>query len=494
MSSRLSVCCESENYTGVALKPAAQIKLPSTNIGDGCCRDQQHLARHRAEPARNISRFREEYDSLNLAFSVWQYPVREEMEAPVVPTGGPDFRKFTRLVDHLDIKVLDTHEAIIIPEDPIFTRREKRFAFQAGRLTRSLRSPAYKDDSRRRPCNRETVVVIKTDVTQFLKPYTKTRKADSKSTNARHVWHRRPSRLSCESWHTRVSDDAITSSISLLCTGAMMTISNSRRFFQQHADKGSILTCLLNQTRQTWEQKVGFISQVYHGLRALHDCGIFHGDLRLENILVSASPNHVSHDVPCLKLIGFGSSVFLEDYDSALWADPENTTIQGPNPTSKYAAPELYASQPTGRIRVGRVRLADLYSFGLVAYTIAQGGSDHFGHDENDIDDNRFVSGDVPGKPGWARTKFNAESHGAFEWSLPRLMFSLEHDGSRCLKNLRKSMPQILALTAENRKRAFQTLFPPSPQVNLHEKIIPEDRKLWIKSFYSAVKKQVDDN
>jgi serine/threonine protein kinase len=98
---------------------------------------------------------------------------------------------------------------------------------------------------------------------------------------------------------------------------------------------------------------------IARGLEALHGNGIVHGDVKPENIIIC------SHGEKTLvpKLADFGFAI-IESTES-----PE-VTIGG---TRTWRAPESFFPVP-----LARLKLTDVYSFGLVAWSIAIDGRDPF--------------------------------------------------------------------------------------------------------------------
>lgn len=118
-----------------------------------------------------------------------------------------------------------------------------------------------------------------------------------------------------------------------------------------------------NFVRLNFKPKLDMCQDVAEGLLALHQCGIVHGDVKPENILVFPRPS--SRDEFMVKLTDFGHSVFEHNRLNALpaftpqWCAPEATTAV--NMTFKDMA------------------ATDCYSYGLVILSIMIGRSFHVG-------------------------------------------------------------------------------------------------------------------
>jgi serine/threonine protein kinase len=70
--------------------------------------------------------------------------------------------------------------------------------------------------------------------------------------------------------------------------------------------------------RMPFSSKLIFIEDIAAGLSALHDCGIVHGDLKLDNVLVFHSWDRPSNAI--MKICDFGHSLIpLENEDRRIW-------------------------------------------------------------------------------------------------------------------------------------------------------------------------------
>jgi serine/threonine protein kinase len=98
---------------------------------------------------------------------------------------------------------------------------------------------------------------------------------------------------------------------------------------------------------------------IARGLEALHHSGIIHGDVKPENIIICSHKEKTL--VP--KLADFGFAV-IESTESS------EVMIGG---TRTWRAPESFSPIP-----VPKLKLTDVYSFGLVAWSIAIDGADPF--------------------------------------------------------------------------------------------------------------------
>lgn len=100
------------------------------------------------------------------------------------------------------------------------------------------------------------------------------------------------------------------------------------------------------------------------GLDALHRCGIVHGDLKFENVLVF----EVSDGCFQARVSDFGLSTIMSDL-----VDTDVESILLPGFTTPWEAPESYYSIP-----VENLPKVDVYTFGLLFCRLMTRGSDVF--------------------------------------------------------------------------------------------------------------------
>ena len=103
--------------------------------------------------------------------------------------------------------------------------------------------------------------------------------------------------------------------------------------------------------------KVALCSDIASGLSALHNCGIVHGDVKPENILVF--PRIGSQESYTAKLTDFGHSVLA--YEN-LNAPPAFTPL--------FGAPEL---EEQSSFSFQDMKQTDVYSYGLVVLCLVVG-------------------------------------------------------------------------------------------------------------------------
>jgi serine/threonine protein kinase len=125
------------------------------------------------------------------------------------------------------------------------------------------------------------------------------------------------------------------------------------------ADLGT-LDVFLQEHALSWSQKELTLVQLASGLELLHACGIIHGDIKLENLLVfsKSSQGFVA------KFADFGFCI----PDTATVGVYHGTRIFNP-PEMRSSYYETYASQQNYYLE-----MADIYSYGLAAWEIAHDG------------------------------------------------------------------------------------------------------------------------
>ncbi|ODV76931.1 kinase-like protein, partial [Suhomyces tanzawaensis NRRL Y-17324] len=150
-----------------------------------------------------------------------------------------------------------------------------------------------------------------------------------------------------------------------------------------------------------------FIKQIAKGLRYMHQHGVAHCDLKLENILLAYSePRLNHHGLPCanitLKLLDFGkSNVFRTKFDSSEQYLPR---ASGPLGLEPYMAPEEFSCTKSYSLAK-----KDCWALGiiiLVLFNIRKHyytGHSHSGSDQ-DSGDSQFSSDDYGSGYLWQTT------------------------------------------------------------------------------------------
>ncbi|KAI1293939.1 hypothetical protein F5Y03DRAFT_326883 [Xylaria venustula] len=117
--------------------------------------------------------------------------------------------------------------------------------------------------------------------------------------------------------------------------------------------------------RLKFKSKLDLARNIAEGIQAMHNCGIVHGDVKPENILVF--PRRDADNEFVAKLTDFGHSVFEYSHSKSV-----------PAFTPQWCAPELSPDE-SGPKSMGfnEMKLTDTYSYGLVVLSIMLGRPFH---------------------------------------------------------------------------------------------------------------------
>ncbi len=134
--------------------------------------------------------------------------------------------------------------------------------------------------------------------------------------------------------------------------------------------------------RIPWQEVLDLALQVALALRHAHDRGVIHRDLKPSNLLRAKS---TSEDYPfgVVKLTDFGIA--------SLFASPHLTVPGGVVGTAEYLSPEQAAGKPV-------TKRSDLYSLGVVLYTLLTGRTPFKGDVPTLLHQHRFGQFDRPGR------------------------------------------------------------------------------------------------
>lgn len=122
----------------------------------------------------------------------------------------------------------------------------------------------------------------------------------------------------------------------------------------------------------SYNLKMGLCNDISQGLQALHICGVVHGDVKSENVLIFIA----NDDRMIAKVSDFGTAVVIDfTPDGTLEDDPEYYLTAG---TKLWMAPEA-----SGPVKRSKLHLTDIYSFGLLAWRVLIDGANPF--DEFDM-------------------------------------------------------------------------------------------------------------
>ncbi|KAL3466486.1 Deuterolysin metalloprotease family-domain-containing protein [Aspergillus heterothallicus] len=144
------------------------------------------------------------------------------------------------------------------------------------------------------------------------------------------------------------------------------------RVLLEAADYGNLSDFMANcPDASDWNVKSELLCHVLTGLKSLHEHGVAHCDLKLENVLVFRTG--ITDDTnPCLlyqaKVCDFGFSVILSDYEEkAIFAERLGT--------EPWTSPELTFGTP---LNIAYLPQADIYSYGLLSARVFMNGGNPF--------------------------------------------------------------------------------------------------------------------
>ncbi|KAI6785916.1 uncharacterized protein J7T54_006255 [Emericellopsis cladophorae] len=131
----------------------------------------------------------------------------------------------------------------------------------------------------------------------------------------------------------------------------------------EYAENGTLADFQIDYPNVSFALRRQLCRDVGYGLRALHDAGIVHGDLKSENVLV------------CDSTCGQGVIAKLADFGCAVIDLGPADTARLPAYTQPWNAPE---SQ--NRLARDALKLTDVYSFGLLVWRVVLDGVNPFRH------------------------------------------------------------------------------------------------------------------
>jgi serine/threonine protein kinase len=130
----------------------------------------------------------------------------------------------------------------------------------------------------------------------------------------------------------------------------------------EYADQGT-LKAFLARSKFSLETRAKLCHDVARGLTVLHESGIIHGDLKMDNILIFTNPGVISGSINryTAKLADFGAS--LVELDGK----------RKPSFTKPWNAPECFE-----KLEYTGLKKFDIYSFGLLCWAVMLGGKNPF--------------------------------------------------------------------------------------------------------------------
>lgn len=130
----------------------------------------------------------------------------------------------------------------------------------------------------------------------------------------------------------------------------------------EYASLGTFATLQASSDSLPFSVKQKLCYDVGRGLSALHACGIVHGDMKHENVLIVPVKEPFSSLLYTAKLADFGGAVM----DMTPWESRKMETWTWP-----FQAPEITNDQ---RLSKDEMMLTDVYSFGLLVWRAFEDG------------------------------------------------------------------------------------------------------------------------
>jgi serine/threonine protein kinase len=136
----------------------------------------------------------------------------------------------------------------------------------------------------------------------------------------------------------------------------------------EYAHLGTLRNFMRSGSIHSWAQKSALCENVSRGIRALHSCGIIHGDVKMENVLIFRTG---SEEI-CAKIADFGSSIIG-------FGEGGTQSYYG---TEDYNAPELRGAE-TGEnedaaVVANMLWACDIYSYGFLVWETVKNGVQFF--------------------------------------------------------------------------------------------------------------------
>ncbi|HEY7314859.1 MAG TPA: serine/threonine-protein kinase [Gemmataceae bacterium] len=165
-------------------------------------------------------------------------------------------------------------------------------------------------------------------------------------------------------------------------------------YFVMEYVPGPSYEALLNERgRMPWPDVLELAWQIAPALKHAHDRGIIHRDLKPSNLLLAPSVGGKGQGSGGRKESPDASGlVKLTDFGIAsLFASPHLTVTGGVVGTAEYLSPEQAAGKPV-------TRRSDLYSLGVVLYTLLTGRTPFIGDTIDLLHKHRFAQFDRPAR------------------------------------------------------------------------------------------------
>jgi hypothetical protein len=172
-------------------------------------------------------------------------------------------------------------------------------------------------------------------------------------------------------------------------------------FVMEYVAGPSFETLLAQRGRLPWTEVLDLAWQIAPALKHAHDRGIIHRDLKPSNLLRASltPPARSASDGPkdpslALRAGGVEANALIKLTDfgiASLFASPHLTVTGGIVGTAEYLSPEQAAGKPV-------TRRSDLYSLGVVLYTLVTGRTPFEGDPLDLLHKHRFAQFDRPAR------------------------------------------------------------------------------------------------
>jgi hypothetical protein len=154
-------------------------------------------------------------------------------------------------------------------------------------------------------------------------------------------------------------------------------------FVMEYVPGPSLETLLSQRGRLPWLAVLELAWRITLALKHAHDRGVIHRDLKPSNLLLASETAPEGIDLGNVKLTDFGIA--------SLFASPHLTVTGGIVGTAEYLSPEQAAGKPA-------TKRSDLYSLGVVLYTLATGRTPFVGDPLDLLHKHRFAQFDRPSR------------------------------------------------------------------------------------------------
>ena len=122
---------------------------------------------------------------------------------------------------------------------------------------------------------------------------------------------------------------------------------------------------LVIRTHLSLLDRMRLLTQLCRGVAELHDKDVIHGDLKLENVLLSGL------NQPDIRIADFGLSQLREDGDNNSTGQSATRMTTHFKGTPKYSAPEMLVYKDGGMAKASKS--TDMYALGIMAHEILSG-------------------------------------------------------------------------------------------------------------------------